>query len=128
VIVTEAAMNRTRFLIAVLLLGASHGPLHAACASEPFTIPYWGVNGVTAMAVSSGEPCSIPSLTGGTSMINAMQVSAPPRNGTARVGNDAVWYQSHPGFVGPDAFEFTVSGTTDGRPGSSTVRVQVTVQ
>ena len=41
---------------------------------------------------------------------------------------DAVWYRSQPGFTGADAFEFTMSGTSDGRPGTSTVRVQVTVQ
>jgi hypothetical protein len=40
----------------------------------------------------------------------------------------AVWYRSQPGFTGADAFEFTMSGTSDGRPGTSTVRVQVTVQ
>ena len=74
--------------------------------------------GVTAMSVTSGEPCSISTNTGGTSIISSIQVSAPPRNGTARTGEgDAVWYQSRPGFIGSDAFEFTVAGTTDGRPG-----------
>ena len=54
---------------------------------------------------------------------------APPRNGTATVGDgDASLVPLQPGFTGADAFEFTMSGTSDGRPGTSTVRVQVTVQ
>ena len=68
-------------------------------------------------------------VTGGASIISSVQVSAPPRNGSATVGDGyAVWYRSQPGFTGADAFEFTMSGTSDGRPGTSTVRVQVTVQ
>jgi hypothetical protein len=118
---------RGSFLFSVLLVAAQ--PAGAACMSEPFSIPYWGVNGVTAMAVTSGESCSVSGVTGGNSIISSVQVSTAPRNGTATVGQaDAVWYRSHPGFTGADLFEFTMSGASDGRPGSSTVRVQVTVQ
>jgi hypothetical protein len=114
-------------VVPALMLTMASNAARAACASEPFSIPYWGVSTVTAMSATSGEPCSVRGVTGGESVISSVQVSA--RNGTASVGEgDAVWYRSQPGFTGADAFEFTMSGTSDGRPGSSTVRVQVTVQ
>jgi len=122
-------MKQPFLMGAALLLGVSHAPAHADCMTEPFSIPYWGVSTVTAMSARSGEPCSVRGVTGGASVISSVQVSAPPRNGTATVGDgDAVWYRSQPGFTGEDAFEFTMSGTSDGRPGTSTVRVQVTVR
>ena len=114
---------------AALMLGAANGPAYADCITEPFSIPYFGGSAVTAIAARSGEPCSISGVTGGASTISSVEVSAPPRNGSATVGQGyAVWYRSQPGFTGADAFEFTMSGTSDGRPGTSTVRVQVTVQ
>ena len=115
--------------VPALMLTMACSAARAACATEPFSIPYWGVSTVTAMSATSGEPCSVRGVTGGASVISSVQVSAPPRNGTATVGDgDAVWYRSQPGFTGEDAFEFTMSGTSDGRPGTSTVRVQVTVR
>ncbi len=121
---------RSIFLTAaVLMLGAAHAPAYADCITEPFSLPYFGGSAVTAIAARSGEPCSISGVTGGASTISSVEVSAPPRNGSATVGQGyAVWYRSHPGFTGVDAFEFTMSGTSGGRPGTSTVRVQVTVQ
>jgi hypothetical protein len=119
---------RPILLAAATLLGA-HAPAYADCVTEPFSIPYFGGSAVTAMAARSGEPCSISGVTGGMSTISSVEVSAPPRNGTATVGQGyAVWYRSQPGFTGADVFEFAMSGTTEGRPGTSTVRVQVTVQ
>jgi hypothetical protein len=47
-------------------------------------------------------------------MISSVQISAPPRNGTATKGQDMSPGIVHePGYTGPDAFEFTVSGTTE---------------
>ena len=47
-------------------------------------------------------------------------MSAPPRNGSVTVGQGyTVWYGSRPGFTGADAFEFTMSGTSEGRPGTT---------
>lgn len=116
-------------IVPALMLTMACSAARAACATEPFSIPYWGVSTVTAMSATSGEPCSVRGVTGGASVISSVQVSAPPRNGTATVGDgDAVWYRSQPGFTGEDAFEFTMSGTSDGRLGTSTVRVQVTVR
>ena len=119
-------MFRAAAILVMLLLGQTSAS--AVCNVFGLWIPSWGGNSTAEMAASSGEPCSLPIDAGGTNIIESMVISSPPRNGTARVDDDTVWYQSRSGFTGQDSFTFTVTGSGGGGSGSSTVRLNVTVQ
>jgi hypothetical protein len=118
-----------RTIVAVSVLwGCSYGPVSAQCAVQPWSIPYFGSNTSTTMAVGSGQPCQVYTNVGGTNIFTSVAVSAPPSNGSASASDDAVTYQSQSGFTGQDVFTFTVSGSGPGGSGSSSVQVSVTVQ
>jgi hypothetical protein len=119
-------MFRAVVILVMLLLGQTSAS--ADCNVFGLWIPYWGGKSTAEMTVSGGEPCSLPIDAGGTNIIESMVISSQPRNGTTRVSDDTVWYQSRPGFTGQDSFSFTVTGSGGGSSGSSSVRVNVTVQ
>jgi len=117
---------RRLVLAAVFLAGA--GIVEAsACNFVNFRF-FFGTDSDTDMQVRSGEPCSIPLVTGGRASYSGIVISRPARGGTARADSSGVTYRSKPGFKGADSFAFTVSGTTPFRTGSTTVVVRVVVQ
>jgi hypothetical protein len=99
----------------------------SACSFVNFRF-FFGTDSETDMTVRSGQPCSIPLVTGGRASYSSMVISRPPRNGTARANSSGATYQSRPGYRGPDSFAFTASGTTPHRTGSTTIEVRITVQ
>lgn len=112
-----------------ILLACSGGVVHAQCAVQPWSLPYYGSNTSTSMTAGSGQPCQIYPSVGGGNIITSVTISAMPANGTASAnGGDAVTYQSRPGFTGQDSFTFTISGSGPGGAGSSAVQVGVNVQ
>jgi hypothetical protein len=89
---------------------------------------FFGTDSSTDMQARSGQPCSMPLITGGRASYSGIVISRPARGGTARADSSGVTYQSKPGYKGADSFAFTVSGTTPIRTGRTTVEVSVTVQ
>src|SRR6478735_2071182 len=116
---------RSFVLLAILL--TSFGTADAsACSFVNFRF-FFGSDSSTDMAARSGQPCSMPLVTGGRASYSGIVISRPARGGTARADSSGVTYQSRPGYKGPDSFAFTVSGTTPHRTGSTTVQVRVAV-
>ena len=116
-------MLRTLGVLSILL-ACSGG-----AAVQPWSVPYYGSNTSTTMAVGSGQACQVYPSVGGTNIITSVTISAAPGNGSASVNaGDVVTYQSQPGFTGQDSFTFTISGSGPGGAGSSAVQVSVTVQ
>ena len=116
-----------RLALAVLLLTSAGVAEASACNFVNFRF-FFGTDSDTDMTVRSGQPCSMPLITGGRASYSGIVISRPARGGTARADSSGVTYQSRPGFKGPDSFAFTVSGTTPFRTGSTTVVVRVSVQ
>jgi hypothetical protein len=121
----EDAMGR--LVLAVVLLTSAGMVEASACNFVNFRF-FFGTDSETDMMARSGEPCSIPLITGGRASYSGIVISRPARGGRARADSSGVTYQSKPGFKGADSFAFTVSGTTPFRTGSTTVEVRVTVQ
>jgi hypothetical protein len=116
-----------RLVIAILLFLSLGVAEASACSFVNFRF-FFGTNSETDMTVRSGQPCSIPLVTGGRASYSSMVISRPARNGTAHTTSSGATYQSRPGYKGPDSFAFTASGTTPHRTGSTTIEVRVTVQ
>jgi hypothetical protein len=117
---------RKTVLAALFLTSASLGEA-SACNFVNFRF-FFGTDSDTDMTVRSGQPCSMPLITGGRASYSGIRISRQARGGTARADSSGVTYQSRPGYKGPDSFAFTVSGTNPHRTGSTTVLVRVTVQ
>ena len=117
---------RSFVLLAILL--TSFGTADAsACSFVNFRF-FFGSDSSTDMAARSGQPCSMPLITGGRASYSGIVISRPARSGTARADSSGVTYQSKPGYRGADSFAFTVSGTNPHVRGRTTVEVRVTVQ
>jgi len=116
-----------RLVLAVVFLMSAGMVEASACNFVNFRF-FFGTDSDTDMQVRSGEPCSIPLVTGGRASYSGIVISRPARGGTARADSSGVTYRSKPGFKGADSFAFTVSGTTPFRTGSTTVVVRVVVQ
>jgi len=116
-----------RLALAVVLLTSAGIVEASACNFVNFRF-FFGTDSETDMSVRSGQPCSMPLITGGRASYSGIRISRQARGGAARADSSGVTYQSRPGFRGPDSFAFTVSGTTPFRTGSTTVEVRVTVQ
>lgn len=114
---------------AAIIVAFSCGRADAQCAVQPWSVPYFGSNTSTTMAVGSGQPCQVYPSVGGTNIITSIGVSAQPSNGSVSVNaGDVIQYQSRPGFTGSDSFTFNISGSGPGGNGSSSVQVSVSVQ
>ena len=116
-----------RLALAVLLLTSAGIAQASACNFVNFRF-FFGTDSDTDMTTKSGQPCSMPLVTGGRASYSGIVISRPPRGGTARADSSGVTYQSRPGYKGPDSFAFRVSGTTPHGTGSTTVEVRVVVQ
>ena len=116
-----------RLALAVLLLMGAGIAEASACNFVNFRF-FFGTDSETDMTVRSGEPCSMPLITGGRASYSGIVISRQARAGTARADSSGVTYRSRPGYKGPDSFAFRVSGTTPHRTGSTTVEVRITVQ
>jgi len=116
-----------RLALTVLLLTGAGIAEAAACNFVTFRF-FFGTDSNTDMTARSGQPCSMPLITGGRASYSGIRISRPARAGTARADSSGVTYQSRPAYKGPDSFTFTVSGTTPHRTGSTTVLVRVVVQ
>src|ERR1041384_1000301 len=112
-----------RLALAVLLLMGAGVAEASACSFVNFRF-FFGTDSETDMTVRSGQPCSMPLITGGRASYSGIRISRPARGGMARADSSGVTYQSRPGYKGPDSFAFTVSGTTPHRTGSTTVEVR----
>jgi hypothetical protein len=110
--------------VLLMILGMADA---SACSFVNFRF-FFGTDSETDMTVRSGQPCSIPLITGGRASYSGFVISRLPRGGTARANSSDATYQSKPGYKGPDSFAFTASGTTPFRTGSTTIEVRVTVQ
>jgi hypothetical protein len=116
-------------MVGAALLLATNGPALSVCAAEGWWIAEWGEDARTYMSVTSGLRCPLDSMPGGVDVINSIQVSREPSNGTAVVGDaDVIWYQSRQGYTGEDSFEFTVVGSGLQGRGTSRVGVRVRVE
>jgi len=120
-------MAMRRAILATVLLMVLGVAKASACNFVNFRF-FFGTDSETDMTVRSGQPCSMPLITGGRASYSGIVISRPARGGTARADSSGVTYQSKPGFKGADSFAFTVSGTTPFRTGSTTVVVRVAVQ
>jgi hypothetical protein len=118
-------MRRLAFAV-LLLTGAGLGEA-AACNFVNFRF-FFGTDSDTDMTARSGQPCSMPLITGGRASYSGIVISRQARAGRARADSSGVTYQSRPGYTGPDSFAFTVSGTNPHTTGSTTVVVRVQVQ
>jgi hypothetical protein len=116
-----------RLALAVLLLTSAGIAEASACNFVNFRF-FFGTDSDTDMTARSGQPCSMPLVTGGRASYSGIRISRQARGGTARADSSGVTYQSRPGFRGPDSFAFTVSGTNPHVTGSTTVVVRVQVQ
>ncbi len=116
-----------RLVLAVLFLTSAGIVEASACNFVDFRF-FFGTDSDTDMQVRSGQPCSMPLITGGRASYSGIVISRPARSGTARAGSSGVTYQSKPGYKGADSFAFTVSGTNRFVSGRTTVEVRVTVQ
>src|SRR4051794_27841872 len=116
-----------QLVIAILFLMSLGIAEASACSFVNFRF-FFGTDSETDMTVRSGQPCSIPLVTGGRASYSGIVISRPARGGTARATSSGASYQSRPGYKGPDSFAFTASGTTPHRTGSTTIEVRVTVQ
>ena len=113
--------------LAVLLLTSAGLGESAACNFVNFRF-FFGTDSDTDMTTRSGQPCSMPLITGGRASYSGIVISRQARAGRARADSSGVTYQSRPGYTGPDSFAFTVSGTNPHTTGSTTVVVRVQVQ
>jgi len=118
-----------RLILAAAFLIALASAEASACAFTPFYFVTYGGSGTsTHMQAASGKPCAIPLSTGGRHSYSAIAISTQAKNGAARAGATSVTYQSRPGYKGGDFFEFRMTGSGPSRSGTSSVRVDVTVQ
>jgi hypothetical protein len=117
---------RRLILAAVFMIGVGIADA-SACNFVNFRF-FFGTDSETDMTARSGEPCSMPLITGGRASYSGIVITRPARGGTARADSSGVTYRSKPGYKGVDSFAFSVSGTTPFRTGSTTVEVRVTVQ
>lgn len=116
-----------RLALAVVLLTSAGTVEASGCNFVNFRF-FFGTDSQTDMLARSGEPCSMPLITGGRASYSGIVISRPARGGTARAGSSGVTYQSKPGYKGADSFAFTVSGATPFGSGQTTVEVRVAVQ
>ena len=116
-----------RLALAVLFLTSAGLGEAAACNFVNFRF-FFGTDSNTDMTARSGQPCSMPLITGGRASYSGIVISRQARAGRARADSSGVTYQSKPGYKGPDSFAFTVSGTTPFKTGSTTVEMRVTVE
>src|SRR5947199_9931836 len=112
-------MEMRRATLATVLLLALGATEASACNYVNFRF-FFGTDSETDMTVRSGQPCSMPLITGGRASYSGIVISRPARGGTARADASGVTYQSKPGFKGADSFPFTLSGTPPLRSGSTT--------
>ena len=118
-----------RLVSATAFLIASAGTEASACAFTPFYFVTYGGSGTsTHMQATSGKPCAIPLSTGGRHSYSAIVIGTQAKNGTARAAASSVTYQSKPGYRGSDFFEFRMTGSGPSRSGTSSIKVDVTVQ
>jgi hypothetical protein len=113
--------------VAAVLWAASAVPSEAACVTTRYRFT-WGNDATAGMQASSGQPCQLPLVAGGRSIIQGVKVASPPSNGSVSFQGHSAVYRSKPGFKGSDSFAVAVTGRTDVVAGTSTVRVSVTVQ
>jgi hypothetical protein len=116
-----------RLFLATIFLAIVGGAEASACMIVPFHIDF-GSDTSTVMQVGSGRPCSFTLHAGARSAFSGVAISAPARNGSARMAYSGPTYQSKPGYRGADSFAFTVTGSNWSRLVKSTVQVSVTVQ
>jgi len=116
-----------RLALAVALLVIAGIAEASACNFVNFRF-FFGTDSDTDMTARSGQPCSMPLVTGGRASYSGIVISRQARAGRARADSSGVTYQSRSGYKGPDSFAFTVSGTNPHTTGSTTVEVRITVQ
>jgi hypothetical protein len=78
------------------------------------------------MQIGSGKTCT-RGLKYGAVTINNVKVTAPPQSGKVTVQGPGFSYTAKPDFEGQDEFTIQVSGTTVRMPGTSDIRVTVSV-
>lgn len=105
-------------------------PPAAACSVAPFTIKDGATNVIQMTLGNDGGYCAAQFTAENGRPYDAPLEPVPPRGGHARVikynGKTSVEYTPNPGFAGHDAL--TIRLIERGRPGYTTVNVQVTVQ
>ncbi len=111
------------------VVGDGHGGTATATvtitiATQPNRNPVARADAVT---VTTGQLVAIGVLANDSDAdgdVLSLTSAGPPLHGSAAISGNQVVYASAPGYVGPDAFVYTIS---DGRGGVSTARVTITV-
>lgn len=99
-----------------------------ACAVRRFHFAF-GADTAATMLASSGELCWLRVQAGQDSIFQSVRIVAKAAHGSVtRTGSATVNYRSYPGYRGPDAFAFTVTGKGPTSAGPSTIRVSVAVE
>ena len=115
-----------RLALAVLLLTSAGLGEASACNFVNFRF-FFGTDSNTDMTARSGQPCSMPLITGGRASYSASdQQATTRRHGARRLLGCHLPVETR--LQRADLFAFTVSGTTPHGTGSTTVEMRVTVE
>jgi len=78
------------------------------------------------MIIRTGESC-VRGIRYGAAVVDEVKLVTTPQFGQVTLQGTAFYYQAAPEFHGADAFALSVSGKVNQIPGSSTIRVLVSI-
>jgi Big-like domain-containing protein len=117
---------RALLALAVLLCGLG-GQAEAACAVPDWRF-VWDVETNAYMTTDGGRCSLVFRRAFRTSEVHSIGMATAPRNGSATVSGNSVFYTPRSGFKGDDSFVFAINGKRNGSAVRATVKVNVTVR
>jgi hypothetical protein len=102
----------------------AHSPCQLTRLSPSYTMSSDTIE--WSMIIRTGESC-VRGIRYGAAIVDEVKLVTTPQFGQVTLQGTAFYYQAAPEFHGADAFALSVSGKVNQIPGSSTIRVLVSI-